>query len=258
MKMKKILLFLAVLAIFSCKNEQKPIAQPLTFSIQNQIWEGPADLSKKGGSEATVKVQAAWPVASGGSIQAVEGINGAVERWCAASLASGDGPAPERISQAATAFIESAREAKKERPESFVWSSQIDGKAVFQSKKIATIELEMHDFRGGAHGGASAFLASFSLIDGHRLKKTEILIDTAAVVPLVAAAFAKQKGATNVSEVIFEGQKFVLPQNVAVVVEGVRFFYDPYEVAAWAVGSTDILLSWAELGRAAERSKFLD
>jgi len=41
-----------------------------------------------------------------------------------------------------------------------------------------------------------------------------------------------------------------------VLPEGVRFIYNPYEVAAYAFGQTDILLTWAQLGTLADKSKW--
>jgi hypothetical protein len=47
-----------------------------------------------------------------------------------------------------------------------------------------------------------------------------------------------------------------MPMMYCLVSEGVRFIYNPYEVAPYAVGQTDILLTWEQLGKLADKSKW--
>jgi hypothetical protein len=49
--------------------------------------------------------------------------------------------------------------------------------------------------------------------------------------------------------------KFQLPANIGLVPEGVQFFYNSYEIAAYAVGPTEFVLTWEELGDLLDLSK---
>jgi hypothetical protein len=49
-----------------------------------------------------------------------------------------------------------------------------------------------------------------------------------------------------------------MPMQWCVVPEGVRFIYNPYEIAAYALGQTDITLTWAQLGSLADQKKWLE
>lgn len=47
-----------------------------------------------------------------------------------------------------------------------------------------------------------------------------------------------------------------MPLNFAVTTEGVEFYYNPYEVAAYVFGPTDILFTWEQLGRLADKARW--
>jgi hypothetical protein len=44
--------------------------------------------------------------------------------------------------------------------------------------------------------------------------------------------------------------------HFGVVADGVQFLYNPYDVASWAVGRTDVLLTWQELSGKADRTRW--
>ena len=68
-----------------------------------------------------------------------------------------------------------------------------------------------------------------------------------------------EQGATPaLSDLIFQDMKFGLPQNIAVVKEGVRFYYNPYEFTAYVYGDFDLMLTWAQLGGLVKKEAFLD
>ncbi len=45
----------------------------------------------------------------------------------------------------------------------------------------------------------------------------------------------------------FENDLFTLPENFALRDEGLAFYYNPYDVAPYAMGPTEIVLSWEEI-----------
>ena len=46
----------------------------------------------------------------------------------------------------------------------------------------------------------------------------------------------------------FWGNPFYLPANIAVTKNGLLFLYNPYEAAAYALGTISFELTWQELG----------
>ena len=60
------------------------------------------------------------------------------------------------------------------------------------------------------------------------------------------------------ADLLFPDLKFDLPQNIAVVKEGIRFLYNPYEMTAYALGEFDLLLTWEQLGGLIKKENWLD
>jgi hypothetical protein len=46
---------------------------------------------------------------------------------------------------------------------------------------------------------------------------------------------------------MFENDQFFLPDNFAIVEEGITFFYNSYEIAPYAMGATELILRYDEL-----------
>jgi hypothetical protein len=47
-----------------------------------------------------------------------------------------------------------------------------------------------------------------------------------------------------------------VPVHFGIVADGVQFLYNPYDVASWAVGRTDVLLTWEQLSGTADRTRW--
>jgi hypothetical protein len=63
----------------------------------------------------------------------------------------------------------------------------------------------------------------------------------------------------KLADLVFpEFKQLPMPMQWCVVPEGVRFIYNPYEIAAYALGQTDITLTWAQLGSLADQKKWLE
>ena len=45
----------------------------------------------------------------------------------------------------------------------------------------------------------------------------------------------------------FDGNKFALSENFGVTETGLLFFYNPYEIAPWAMGSTELEIPFEEI-----------
>ena len=135
-------------------------------------------------------------------------------------------------------------------------------RVLWQSARVLTLELETTSFTGGAHGDYAATLRSYDLTTGAPIPVTAMVRDTAALVPMLEAGFVRAKtdsGAAPpaLSELLFaEVKRLPVPVHAGIVREGIRFLYNPYDVASWAVGRTDVLLTWEQLGALAERTRW--
>ena len=130
------------------------------------------------------------------------------------------------------------------------------------SARLLTVELEESAFTGGAHGDYSATLRSFDLRTANPTPVTAMVSDTAALVPLLESGFVLAKADAGAVPppladlLVPEVKRLPVPPHVGVVQEGLLFLYNPYEVAPWAVGRTDVLLTWEQLGTLADRTRW--
>lgn len=141
------------------------------------------------------------------------------------------------------------------------YERSVTAKTLWHSPRFASFQTEMYSFTGGAHGNYANILSTYDLGSGKSLSLTEVVRDTAALVPMLETAFvaAKQQDGEKVSlaELLYEGMGHLpVTTNFCLTEQGVRFFYNPYEVASWAVGSTDVTLTWTQLGALADQSKW--
>jgi Deacetylase PdaC len=142
------------------------------------------------------------------------------------------------------------------------YSDEASGKIIYTAPKVVTAEFTYSSFTGGAHGMYGTTLATYDLSTGKEFKLTDLVNDTTALRPLLEKKILTQQhvvenGITALKDMLFEPEKpLALPMNACVVKEGLRFVYNPYEIMAYAFGQSDLLLTWDELGKLADRTKW--
>ena len=142
------------------------------------------------------------------------------------------------------------------------FSRDLRVRVLWHSPAVLTVEVVESAFTGGAHGDYEASLRSYDLRTGHRIAITAVIPDTAAIVPLLEQGFARAKADSGASPpplatLLFpEVQRLPVPVHFGVVADGVQFLYNPYDVASWAVGRTDVLLTWEQLSGKADRTRW--
>jgi Deacetylase PdaC/Protein of unknown function (DUF3298) len=142
------------------------------------------------------------------------------------------------------------------------FSEDAKGKIVHTTPKVVTAEFTYSSYTGGAHGMYGTTVTTYDLNTGKAYRLTDLVSDTTALRPLLEAKILAQKRSedpsiTALKDIVFEPeQPLALPVNFAVVKEGLRFIYNPYEIMAYAFGMSDVTLTWDELGKIADRTKW--
>ena len=142
------------------------------------------------------------------------------------------------------------------------FSRDVRVRVLWQSSVVLTVEVVESAFTGGAHGDYEASLRSYDLRTGHRIPITAVIPDTAAIVPLLEQEFARAKADPGASPpplatLLFpEVRRLPVSVHFGIVADGVQFLYNPYDVASWAVGRTDVLLTWEQLSGKADRTRW--
>jgi hypothetical protein len=168
------------------------------------------------------------------------------------------------LDSAYTRFEEMYEQDRKDVPEiAMGYSTQISCAVSYSNKKVVTVQMEGYSFTGGAHGNPFGSITSYDCSQGGKpLEIKDFVQDTNAVRPLLEVAYKLSKGlkATDaLTDVTYsEMTQLPMPANVGVAAEGIRFYYNAYEVAPYAVGPADIVLPWETLGTLADRKKWVE
>ncbi|MTH17050.1 DUF3298 and DUF4163 domain-containing protein [Flavobacterium sp. LC2016-01] len=155
----------------------------------------------------------------------------------------------------AKSFIASYEEMHKKFPtETFGWEGKIVGNIEFHSETILNIKIDHYTFTGGAHG----YQGFRSLLFDPKTGKT-IFIDQLFNNQKEFQAFAEKKfrakykipakANINATGLMFEDDKFQLPQNIFYTEEGLLLYYNSYEAASYADGPKEILFPYEEVNK---------
>jgi cytochrome c556 len=150
-------------------------------------------------------------------------------------------------------FIDSYEKLQKEFPnDKFGWEADIEGYVKYQSDAVLNIEIKHYTYTGGAHGYQGLRSLLFDPNTGKSISNDELFSDKAAF-----KAFAEKKfrskykipsnKSINATGLMFEKEKFQLPQNIFYTDKGLLLYYNSYEAASYADGPKEVLLPYTEV-----------
>ena len=114
------------------------------------------------------------------------------------------------------------------------------------------IEIKHYTYTGGAHGYQGLRSLLFDPNTGKYIPNSQLFKD-----PNAFKAFAEKKfrakykipetTSINATGLMFEDEKFYLPQNIFYTDKGLLLYYNSYEAASYADGPKEILLPYKEV-----------
>lgn len=129
------------------------------------------------------------------------------------------------------------------------WSIEINSDIIYQDSSFISVATTIFSYTGGAHPNSNQVYKSFNLNTGKAITLDDILVngfeeelnESAEIefrmLKEIPPAFTlEEKG------YVFEGGKFKLNDNFAIINESILFYYNPYEIASYADGPTEIEL----------------
>jgi hypothetical protein len=248
------------LFVVSCKSKETPTVAPLKADT--------SAFNKKFciGDTLCATFSVTVPQLSGGNPAVTTGINHSVQSFILSTVGANESLAfPVAMDSAATQFINEFKQTRAENPDMIPmgYTMEIKGSSLLLNSKVATMHLDGYSFMGGAHPNPFTTIVSYNLVDsGKVLTVSALVADTNAVRPLLEAGYKEAKGMKpeeNIRDLLYpELEKLTMPANVAVLPQGLIFYYNAYEVAAYAVGPTEIVLTWEQLGALADKKKWID
>ncbi|HKX17711.1 MAG TPA: DUF3298 domain-containing protein [bacterium] len=125
---------------------------------------------------------------------------------------------------------------------------------VYQAGGIFSLQFDLSWFLGGAHPNYTRTFANFDVRTGRQIRLADVLVARyqSRLTQRAEAHFRKNKGLTPTDSLTqagytFPNNTFTLNDNFSIGPKGVTFFYNPYEVASYADGPTELLLAYPEI-----------
>ncbi len=133
------------------------------------------------------------------------------------------------------------------------WIFEITGKVLLSSSYYASVELSDYSYTSGAaHPNSYTNLMIFDTNSGKEISVGGIISNMDSLRTLAEFKFRKKRELTPEESFInagffLEDDQFVLPKNIGMKSEGLYFYYNPYEVASYAAGPTDFIITFEEM-----------
>lgn len=255
------------LLLIGCSRSRKPKLDSekglkVRFEIKN-FQEKLGDCDKAEGDCAQVDM--VYPIVEEGVPKVRQAINDSIFSFLIQSLVfeGFEGPLTEAsLDQAAKTFLNEWQTANREEPENGSntgWEVSVTGEVGLHTPKIVSITMGAYSYAGGAHPNSYVSVLNFELKTGRTLAWDDFITDKKSFEKLVETAFKKArelpKNADLSEEGFFWGEKFELPTNFELQQEGIYFWYNPFEVGAYALGPTDFTISYADLGKLVNKER---
>ena len=248
----KTLTFLFLPFLFlACQNEPKPPPPGpnvlLLESMTTTRDEGQCDMP----GEPCAHISLKYPVVKSGKGKLKKSVANWAHDFLIGMLDPGlEADAETSLSSAIEGFVEMHREVVEDMPElPNRYEVEVTDTILFQNKKHLTLRLDGYSFTGGAHPNAFASIATFDLQSGRQLKIDDLVTDRGKLKDLAEKHFRKARPDIFAEGFDFdEGNPFALASNVGITTEGLFFCYVPYEVTPYALGFTEFVIPFDEVG----------
>jgi hypothetical protein len=215
---------LILFTLIGCEKEDKMSFEPLV-------------LAEKGCADCP-KISIAIPKAVQ-STKTASTVNTALREEIISQLLFDDETGVSDLDDALLSFKNGYTELKELYAEEITpWEAKIEGTVVYEDEALLTIQLKR-------------FL-NFDKKRGVELENWQLFQNRKAFQQFVEAKFREQEAipaeaSINHTGLMFESDRFYLPENIGFTKEGIQFLYNPYEVASYADGPIVLTLPFIEV-----------
>lgn len=153
-------------------------------------------------------------------------------------------------------FINDYKEFSAEYPDYLQnWFYEINASARCYTQKILCLEFSQGGYTGGAHGNSYVQFINIDFKNAKQLKLNDLLMKgyETKLNKLIDKKFRKVKGLKPSDSLEKEGglfeNKIEYNDNFAITKDGLLFYYNNYEIAPYAAGPMELLLTYDELNK---------
>jgi hypothetical protein len=130
-----------------------------------------------------------------------------------------------------------------------------------QNSKVVSISQGVYTYTGGAHPSTTNALHTFDILTGKTIELKDVVTDEKALIKIIESHLRKEREIPTNQTLRDAGflyddmLELPLPIDYAVTPNGIRFIYNAYDIAAYAMGPTDMEISFAELDKVLNLNK---
>ena len=128
---------------------------------------------------------------------------------------------------------------------------QVEPEAPYQNKHLLSLVYKWSLYEGGAHGNHAKYCVTFDKNTGEKITYNRLVKDEAALLAVAEAEFRAAHGMTpdeNMYKIYdFKNGKFQPSENFAFTVNGLAFYYNPYEIAPYSAGLIEFAIPYVKL-----------
>jgi len=153
------------------------------------------------------------------------------------------------------AFIEEYETFTKEFPDSYQsWFIERTGEVKMNRDNIFSIDFLDYSFTGGAHPNTIVKFRNYNVSNGEEIGLDEIISANKLdkLTTIAEAEFRKLKELTSEADLgqagfWFENNKFYLNENFLIRDSSLVFYYNNYEITAYAFGPTELEIPYSKI-----------
>ncbi len=244
---------LILVAVAACAPEshvaESTAAPPpvLTFEMQSREMTSEDCVA---GSEGCTYIRFDYPTIVEAPVGAkVEAVASAINGFLEAPLHP-DEP-PTSVNALMARFLSDYAAFKAAQPTSAqTWFIERKAFVLRSTPSLLSLSFSERSYLGGAHGLATVHYLNLDPVTGAKKVLTDLLVEGALpeAIALAESRFREVRGVAEGTTLkdagfTFENDTFVLSDNFALRDDGLAFYYNPYDVAPYALGPTEIVLS---------------
>ncbi|WP_232282996.1 DUF3298 and DUF4163 domain-containing protein [Pedobacter sp. BAL39] len=268
--MKKLAILLISLSFAACQSEKKTNdttdttthegnANALSFSYDTISVDSKKLVPGESGIADTTTAVLVYPIFKDTQINAF-----VQEKVLQASVNSPDQAKPKSYQEVVSTFINDFDKFAKENKEyAQTWMLNDRTEVITKNPNYLSLLHFTESFAGGAHPNSMAVYWNYNPTT-HQEILLDSLIKPGTMPQLVALAeqiFRKNEKLSPTASLkdvyFFENDRFHLNGNFTITKDGLKFLYNPYEIKAYAFGTTELLIPFAELNTIARQDNLL-
>ena len=233
------------------EGESTPPPPVLTFEMQTREMTYEDCVA---GSEGCTYIRFDYPTVVEAPVGAtVEAVTSAIDSFLEAPFHHEEPPAS--VNALMARFLSEYAAFKASVPKSEQsWFLERKAFVLRSARNLLSLSFSERSYLGAAHGLATVHYLNLDPVNGATKVLTDLLKDGALddVASLAEARLRQVRGiaaGTTLKDAgfTFENDAFVLPDDFALRDDGLAFYYNPYDVAPYSMGATEIVLSPDEI-----------